>query len=239
MYGNKKMDEGTVYWLRHIEGQLCRWTKEIEDHTQKLRKANYNSNQPRVPAGQTTGGQWTSVGGGRFGGGIRKPSRNPLLRVISDDDEEEVSPYTTHPYNPMRRDNYAAPIKPTSRNLGFSEAELGVETIRQRRIETEKYIEQSRKVPRNITRVADGEEGLTQAQKESLNRYKSKGKDFKNPQILNYSDGSAIYRVESPARNIPNSYAVYEKHVDIDGRKIKLNKIVIGPDGEVIHLKPK
>ena len=45
------------YWLRF--GQAA-W---IRNHA---RKANFNLNQPRVPAGNSDGGQWTDTGGGQF-----------------------------------------------------------------------------------------------------------------------------------------------------------------------------
>jgi len=37
-----------------------------------LRKANFNPNQPRVPAGEPEGGQWTPVGGSGY-----KPPDDP------------------------------------------------------------------------------------------------------------------------------------------------------------------
>lgn len=59
------------------------------------RKANFNPNQPRVPAGSREGGQWTDTGGGNSGGGLgTKPAggiNDP--RVISD-----VTP--DHTWNP-------------------------------------------------------------------------------------------------------------------------------------------
>jgi hypothetical protein len=46
------------------------------DFVNRRYKANFNPDQPRVPAGNPDGGQWTSDGGGN--GGINDP------RVVSD-----------------------------------------------------------------------------------------------------------------------------------------------------------
>jgi hypothetical protein len=57
--------------------------KNLARYQEACRKAGFNPDQPRVPAGNPGGGQWTSVGaggagGGVSGGGIKDP------RILSD-----------------------------------------------------------------------------------------------------------------------------------------------------------
>jgi hypothetical protein len=56
-------------------------------HLAYVVEAHFNPNQPRVPAGNPTGGQWTDTGAGEFTNG----ERNTLgsLRRISSDREAE------------------------------------------------------------------------------------------------------------------------------------------------------
>jgi hypothetical protein len=90
-----------------------------------------------------------------------------------------------------------------------------------------------------VVETGRGTGGLTSGQLDSLSRFKGKGAGFKNPDVTKFSDGSVIYSTKVPARDIPGSYALYEKHVDAYGKKIKTNKITVGPAGEVVHIKPK
>ncbi len=55
----------------------------------------FNPDQPRVPAGNPDGGQWTDGGGG--GGGINDP------RVLSDADPEGIRPYEQYAQNLDKR----------------------------------------------------------------------------------------------------------------------------------------
>ncbi len=43
--------------------------------------------------------------------------------------------------------------------------------------------------------------------------------------------------LKKPADNIPKSYRVYEKNIDAKGNFQKLDKITIGPKGELVHIK--
>jgi len=43
----------------------------------------------------------------------------------------------------------------------------------------------------------------------------------------------------SSAGKVPGSRALYQKFVDVAGNTIKYLKTTFGPDGEIIHIKPK
>jgi len=51
----------SLYWAQVVEARLLDLERAV--------KANFNPNQPRVPAGNPDGGQWTRVGGGASSGG--------------------------------------------------------------------------------------------------------------------------------------------------------------------------
>lgn len=82
----KMLESETCARLRRVA-----WLLRARDVEIKLRnlgeavaKANFNSNEPRVPAGNPDGGQWTDGGGGD-----REATLSPGLRRISSDLEEE------------------------------------------------------------------------------------------------------------------------------------------------------
>lgn len=130
-------------------------------------------------------------------------------------------------------DFIGAPAKPITGAIGNS-GRAAYNAYRLRR-----YLDDVRQIPKGVKEVSKGTKDLTSGQQASLKRFKGKGKNFKNPEVINYSDGSAIYSSKVPASNIPRSYAIYEKHVDTSGKIIRTNKLVIGPDGELVHIKPK
>ena len=66
----------TSLQLRRMRALL--WGKVVETKLRELEraiKANFDPNQPRVPAGNPDGGQWTGGGGGDAGGGGGEDSR--------------------------------------------------------------------------------------------------------------------------------------------------------------------
>ncbi len=48
-----------------------------------------------------------------------------------------------------------------------------------------------------------------------------------------------IFRSDVPAKNIPGSFARYEKVVDRAGNTVSYTKTTYGPNGEIIHVKVK
>ena len=81
--------------LAFLTQKLHRLTAAIEADTRRL-KAGYDPNQARVPAGQRTGGRWTSFGG--RGGGMPAPG-NPFLQRIM----VRKPPYEESPGDPFEQ----------------------------------------------------------------------------------------------------------------------------------------
>jgi hypothetical protein len=71
-------------WLLHahlVETKLCELERAV--------KANFDPNQPRVPAGSPDGGQWTDAGGGGgAGGGLVRVAQNDPTGRLTDIPEE-------------------------------------------------------------------------------------------------------------------------------------------------------
>ncbi len=81
---------------------------------------------------------------------------------------------------------------------------------------------------------------LTQAQAGNLSRFDKKlPKDAGEIQILKGQNGQRIFRADVPARNIPGSFARYEKVVDSAGNTISYTKTTYAPDGSIMHIKIK
>ena len=51
-------------------------------------------------------------------------------------------------------------------------------------------------------------------------------------------DGNYLFEVISSGR-VPGSKAVYQKWVNPQGKTFKMLKTTFGPDGKIIHVKPK
>lgn len=89
--------------------------------------------------------------------------------------------------------------------------------------------------PRQISRSE-----LNPAQSQNLARFEKKLPAGTQPtKITRNTDGSVTFQSDVPARNIPGSYARYEKTVDAAGRTTGYTKTTYGPDGSVIHVKDK
>lgn len=81
---------------------------------------------------------------------------------------------------------------------------------------------------------------LNEAQVRSLKRFDQKlPKDAGEIEIIRGADGQRVFRADVPARNIPGSYARYEKVVDRLGNTISYTKTTYAPDGRVVHIKIK
>jgi hypothetical protein len=86
-----------------------------------------------------------------------------------------------------------------------------------------------------------GERGLNAALESNFKRFVSKipanSKSSASYKFL--EDGNVLFEAVSPAKNIPGSYAKYQKWVDKTGKTIKYLKTTVGPNGEIIHVKVK
>ena len=92
----------------HLTRQLERWTRpdahlfvrpdwrrfvphDADDHPFALYERKYRPDQPRVPAGNSDGGQWTADGGG---GGSRSPGSQPTSKPAPINDPRVISDAT-------------------------------------------------------------------------------------------------------------------------------------------------
>ncbi len=81
---------------------------------------------------------------------------------------------------------------------------------------------------------------LTPAQARNLNRFDKKlPKDAGEITITEGSNGQRIFRSDVPAKNIPGSYARYEKIVDKAGNTVSYTKTTYGSNGNIVHVKVK
>lgn len=88
----------------------------------------------------------------------------------------------------------------------------------------------------SATRNAD----LLDSQIENYNRFKSKlPSTAKEIKIIEEPSGARTFRSDVPAKNIPGSYARYEKTVNEVGKTLEYKKITYAPDGSVVHIKFK
>jgi SPP1 gp7 family putative phage head morphogenesis protein len=85
-----------------------------------------------------------------------------------------------------------------------------------------------------------GTDTLTTAQARNLERFDKKlPKDAGKITVSNGSNGQRVFTADVPARNIPGSFARYEKVVDRAGNTVSYTKTTYGPRGEVISRKVK
>jgi Phage Mu protein F like protein len=92
-----------------------------------------------------------------------------------------------------------------------------------------------------LRRVIDVDaDTLTEAQAENLRRFDKKlPKDAGEIKILKGENGQRIFRADVPAKNIPGSFARYEKIVDAQGNTVSYTKTTYAPDGSIVHTKVK
>lgn len=92
-----------------------------------------------------------------------------------------------------------------------------------------------------LRRIRDVDaETLNEVQARNLRRFDQKLlKDAGEIQIIRGADSQRIFRADVPARNIPGSYARYEKVVDKLGNTVSYNKTTYAPDGRIVHIKIK
>lgn len=81
---------------------------------------------------------------------------------------------------------------------------------------------------------------LNDRQAKSLERFKKKLPADAGPtKVRDLPNGGKAFQADVPAKNVPNSYARYEKQVDAIGNTIQYTKTTYGPDGSIIHVKDK
>lgn len=100
------------------------------------------------------------------------------------------------------------------------------------------YLKEARQIPKGVTEVGKGASSLSTRQIGKLEGFsKERSKRFEEIEIIKYSDGRAVFSTKQPARDIPNSYAIWEKQVSKTGDTIRIYKTVVGPDGALVHIK--
>lgn len=81
---------------------------------------------------------------------------------------------------------------------------------------------------------------LTETQIRNLSRFDKKlPKDAGVIHIIRGPNGQRIFQADVPAKNIPGSFARYEKIVDKAGNTISYTKTTYARDGRIIHRKIK
>jgi hypothetical protein len=90
------MQPDAARWIRPDAARFLAPGTRIVDALPALDR-KYNPNQPRVPAGNPDGGQWTDGGGSNSGGGGYNDPR-----VISDADPESILPGQQYAQNRRR-----------------------------------------------------------------------------------------------------------------------------------------
>lgn len=248
--------------LTRLEKRPCDWDlteKDLRD-LEKMRavfdriearihaKANFNPAQPRVPAGNPDGGQWTGTGGSTGGGSSPPiPPRKPQRPQKPPKHPHADSPY----YDPVTG-TYDPPIRPVGDPLSdalivtggvrifkpAAEAVIGGATAVRNALRLRRYLQEARQIPKDVKEVGKGKQHLAPSQQKKLTEFlKERSKSADEIDVTHYSDGRALFSTKQPAKNIPGSYTVWEKQVDSVGKTIRLNKTTVGPNGELIHIK--
>lgn len=81
---------------------------------------------------------------------------------------------------------------------------------------------------------------LSEVQTQNLKRFLDKAPaNSTNLRVRQFLDGSAVFQIDSPAANIPGSFATYEKQVDALSKTLQFTKTTYAPDGSIVHIAPK
>lgn len=81
---------------------------------------------------------------------------------------------------------------------------------------------------------------LTEGQQNNLNRFNSKfSKNSSETKIYDLPQDAKAFQKEVPAKNIPNSKAVYEKQVSPNGETLNYTKTTYDGNGNIVHVKDK
>ena len=83
-------------------------------------------------------------------------------------------------------------------------------------------------------------QSMTQAQAQNLERFIDKlPQNAENVRVKDFLNDGKVFQADSPATNIPGSFARYEKQIDINGNTVFYTKTTYGPNSEIIHVAPK
>ncbi len=192
-------------------------------------KAGFDPNQPRVPAGNPNGGQWTSTGGGAGGGSGSGDSSDGGLFGDLFDLFDGGGTSTETPKHPDAIEE----VPTEAITLGIYGIGGGL-----RSIVGAIFGEFGTNILNSATEGSIENLSLTQAG--NLTRFeKNLPKNANSTKIFNLSDGSKVFQADVPANNIPGSFARYEKIVDSFGNTVKYTKTTYAPDGSIVHIKVK
>lgn len=74
----------------------------------------------------------------------------------------------------------------------------------------------------------------------NLSRFQNKlPKNASQVRIYELPNGGKAFQADIPARNIPGSFATYEKQVDATGITVLYTKTTYAADGSIVHVKQK
>jgi hypothetical protein len=92
-----------------------------------------------------------------------------------------------------------------------------------------------------ITTTTDAAEAApTAEQLANLARFEKKLPANATPtKVFDLPNGGKAFQADSASKNIPSSFAQYEKQVDAAGNTLQYTKTTFGPNGEIIHVKDK
>jgi len=81
---------------------------------------------------------------------------------------------------------------------------------------------------------------LNPQQVKNLARFnKKKPANSTDTVIRDLPGGGKAFQADSAARNIPGSFARFEKQIDSAGKTTQFTKTTFGPKGEIVHVKDK
>lgn len=81
---------------------------------------------------------------------------------------------------------------------------------------------------------------LTPAQLDNLNRFQQRLPKNSSPvRLYELPNNGKAFQADVFARNIPGSFATYEKQVDADGITTLFTKTTYAADGSIVHVKQK
>jgi len=81
---------------------------------------------------------------------------------------------------------------------------------------------------------------LSAEQAANLGRFEKKlPANASDVRVFDLPAGGKVFQSQSPSKNIPGSFAQYEKQVDSAGKTIQYTKTTVGPKGEIVHVKDK
>lgn len=88
------------------------------------------------------------------------------------------------------------------------------------------------------SRQEDLRRQLNEAQQKKLGDFeKSLPKSAEKVSVRDLPNGGKVFQADVPARNIPGSFARYEKQIDVMGNTTSFTKTTFGPDGRIIHVR--